>query len=77
MTAEMTDLADRYIAAGIFSRAVSADALHVAAAVLMRHEILLSWNFRHLVNRTRRAAVSAVNIRLGLPAIDIIAPPEL
>jgi hypothetical protein len=53
------------------------DAVHVAAAVLTRQDILLSWNFRHLVNRVRRAKVNEVNISLGLPTIEVIAPPEI
>ena len=53
------------------------DALHVAAAVLHRQDILLSWNFKHLVNRRRRARVNDINISLGLPTLEILAPPEL
>lgn len=74
---EMRDFADRYLAAGIFPRTEQADALHVAAAVLTRHDVLLSWNFKHLVNRRRRAMVNAINLSLGAAAIDIISPPEL
>jgi glycogen operon protein len=44
-------------------------AVHVAAAVLTRQDVLVSWNFRHLVNRRRRAQVNEVNISLGLPMI--------
>ncbi len=53
------------------------DAVHVAAAVFTRHDILLSWNFKHMVNRIRRAKVNEVNISLGLPIIEILAPPEI
>jgi hypothetical protein len=53
------------------------DALHVAAAVLGRYDVLVSWNFRHLVNRRRRAALNSLNTSWGLPAIEIIAPAEL
>ena len=53
------------------------DALHVAAAVLTRQDVLLSWNFKHLVNRRRRAQINEENISLGLPTIEIVAPPEI
>jgi hypothetical protein len=76
-TAEMDVLARRYIAAAIFTPTMIRDAQHVAAAVLTRQDVLLSWNFRHLVNRKRRGAVQAMNIAAGLPSVDIIAPPEL
>lgn len=77
LTEEMRDLAHRYIRAGIFTIRVLNDALHVAAAVHTRHDVLLSWNFKHLVNRRRRAEINAVNVSLDLPTVDIITPPEL
>ena len=77
VTAEMRSLARLYVDAGVFPEAVIADALHVAAAVLTRTEILASWNFKHLVNRRRRAGILSVNLAQGLPGIEIIAPAEL
>jgi len=77
VTEEMTALARHYVAGGVFSPAMFNDALHVAAAVLTRQNVLLSWNFRHLVNRRRRAQVNQINVSLGLPTIEIIAPPEM
>lgn len=70
-------MARNYLAAGVFSPAMFNDAVHVAAAVLTRQDILLSWNFKHLVNRRRRAQVNDVNVSRGLPTIEIIAPPEM
>ncbi len=77
LTEEMKSLARRYVAAGVFAPAMFNDALHVAAAVLTRQDVLVSWNFKHLVNRRRRAQVNQVNILNGLPTIDIVAPPEI
>jgi predicted nucleic acid-binding protein len=77
LTEQMRDLAARYVAEGVFMPSMVNDALHVAAAVLTRQDALLSWNFRHLVNRRRRAQINQVNISLGLPSIEIVAPPEL
>lgn len=77
ITEDIEDLARHYLAAGVFSPAMFNDALHVAAAVLTRQDVLLSWNFKHLVNRRRRAQVNDVNISRGLPTIEIIAPPEI
>lgn len=53
------------------------DVMHVAAAVLNRQDILLSWNFKHLVNRRRRARINDINIMLGFPTLEILAPPEV
>ena len=51
--------------------------IRMAAAVLTRQDVLLSWNFKHLVNRRRRAQINDQNILLGLPTIEILAPPEI
>ena len=53
------------------------DALHVAVAVVSRQDILVSWNFRHLVNRRRFAPINEVNIPMGYATIEILAPPEV
>ncbi len=70
-------LALRYLDAAIFPRAVADDALHVAIAVLSRQDVIVSWNFKHLVNQRRRAAIDALNLSLGLPTISVLSPPEL
>jgi predicted nucleic acid-binding protein len=73
---ESRRLAQEYVRRGVFSPATIEDALHVAVAVATRRDILVSWNFRHLVNRRRRALINEVNILAGYPTIEIIAPPE-
>jgi len=77
LTQEMKDLAHRYVAGGAFSAAVFNDALHVAAAVQTRQDLLISWNFKHLVNRRRRAKVNEINVSMGLPSLEIVSPPEV
>jgi hypothetical protein len=77
VTDEMRILARRYVDGGVFSESMYNDALHVAAAVLTGQDVLLSWNFRHLVNRRRRAQVNEINTLAGLPTMEIVAPPEL
>ena len=74
---EMERLAEAYVAQAAFTPALIQDARHVAAAVVSGIPILLSWNFRHLVNRTRRIRVNLVNSERGYGQIEIIAPPEL
>ncbi|MBM4033361.1 MAG: type II toxin-antitoxin system VapC family toxin [Planctomycetes bacterium] len=77
LTEAMRQVAGEYLAAGIFSPAQINDALHVAAAVLTRQDVLVSWNFKHLVNRLRRLKINERNVSLGLPTIEILAPPEV
>lgn len=77
LDAEMQDLARYYVDRGTFTAATMNDALHVACAVVTRQDLLVSWNFRHLVNRRRRAMINEANISRGYPTIEIVAPPEV
>ena len=74
---EMRSLADRYVRAGIFPSRYFSDALHTSAAVLSNADILVSWNFKHLVKRSTRLWINSMNAKLGLRSIEILAPPEL
>ena len=74
---DMQALADQYVDAPIIPVAYRDDAVHIAAAVLSGQDVLLSWNFRHLVNRRRRSLVNLLNASRGLPTIEILTPPEL
>ena len=66
LTDEMRTLAEKYLFAGAFTRTMYNDAVHVAAATLSRQDVVVSWNFKHLVNRHRRAMVWGVNATAGL-----------
>lgn len=77
VTDEMKTPAKHYVTSSIFAPSLLNDAIHVAAAVLTRQDILVSWNFKHLVNRRRRAMVNEANTAMGLPSIEIVAPPEI
>jgi hypothetical protein len=77
LTVEMKTLARHYVENEVFALKVFNDALHVASAVLTRQDVLVSWNFKHLANRQRRAKINMLNISLGLPTIEIVPPPEV
>jgi len=77
LTDEMRRLAERYVEEGVVPPRYLADALHIAAAVLGNADILVSWNFKHLVNRSTRLLVNYINAKEGIRTIDILAPPEV
>ncbi len=77
ITPQMKDLARHYVNEGVVPPKYFADALHIAAAVLGDADILVSWNFRHLVKRSTRLLVNYINTRQGVRAIEILAPPEV
>lgn len=71
------ELARAYVTAGVVPARYLADALHIAVAVLGGADILVSWNFQHLVRRSTRLLVNYVNAQRGLPSLEILAPPEV
>ena len=77
LTDEMRNLARVYVEEGVVPAKYFADALHIAAAVLGNADILVSWNFKHLVKRSTRLLVNYVNTKQGLRMIEILAPPEV
>ena len=74
---EADRLASRYIEAGAVPEVFSADAYHVAVAVVSKADVVVSWNFRHLVRRTTRDIVNMVNTMHGHARVEIAAPGEL
>ena len=74
---EARELADAYISGDALGGANRADALHIALATLARADVLVSWNFRHMVNWRRIRAYNEVNRQNGYPAIDIRTPEEI
>jgi predicted nucleic acid-binding protein len=73
----MRELAEDYVGEGIVPSRYLVDALHIAAAVLGNADILVSWNFKHLVRRSTRLLVNYINTKQGFRAIEILAPPEV
>ncbi len=74
---ESEDLAEAYLAHGAAARSSRADALHVALATIGRADVLVSWNFKHMVNLGRIRLFNAVNIALGYGPIEIRTPKEV
>jgi hypothetical protein len=70
-------LAQAYIRYEVLTEAHSTDARHVAIATMAELDAVVSWNYRHLVNRRRRDAFNGVNAIMGYPPIDIVSPPEV
>ena len=77
VTPDADRLATRYIEAGAVSEAFSADAYHIAIAVVCGANVVVSWNFRHIVRRKTRDIVNMVNTIHGYAHVEIVAPGEL
>ena len=77
LTPNADELARHYLAEGILPANMFADAQHIALATLANVDVLVSWNFRHVVNLSRIHAYHGVNARLGYPLIEIRSPREV
>ena len=74
---EVRSLADAYVSAGVLTRKREYDALHIAAATVARADLLLSWNFDHMVNYDRIRKFNAVNLLNGYGTLEIRSPREV
>ena len=74
---EAFELADAYLKRGIVGPGARSDALHVALATVGRVDVLVSWNFRHIVNLGRIRLFHSVNLERGYGLIEIRSPQEV
>lgn len=74
---EAFELADAYMKRAVLGPGSRADALHVALATVGRVDVLVSWNFRHIVNLGRIRLFNAVNIERGYGLLEIRTPREV
>ena len=77
LSPEVEELAAGYIEDGAIGSGMRADALHIALASVARVDVLVSWNFRHIVNLKRIHAYNAVNLKKGYPLLEIRTPREV
>lgn len=76
LDSESKYLAQVYIDEKILGIASYNDAYHIALATVNRLDVLVSWNFKHIVNFDKIKLFNSVNLRLGYPTIDIRSPLE-
>ena len=74
---EAVRLHQAYLTYGVVGPASRDDALHVAVATVSRCDIIVSWNFKHIVHYDKIRAYNAVNLLEGYTAIGIHSPLEV
>lgn len=77
ITDEAIALAEKYLKVKAVPRKYYADAVHIALATVERADVLVSWNFKHIVNLNRIKIFNAVNMSEGYPLIEIRSPREV
>jgi len=74
---EAAALAEAYLDHGVVGPGSHSDALHIALATIRRVDVLVSWNFRHIVNLGRIRSFNAVNLEQGYGVLEIRTPKEV
>jgi len=74
---EELTLQQRYLDDKVVTENSADDALHVAAATVSQSDMIVSWNFKHIVNFQRIRGFNSVNLREGYPPIEIRSPLEV
>ena len=77
VTPEALELAQYYIAENVVGQTSIDDCIHIATATLNKVDVLVSWNFKHIVNVYRIRGYNSVNLRLGYSTLDIRSPKEI
>ncbi len=77
VTEESYLLADKYINEKVVGKTSLNDCRHIAIATIKKVDILVSWNFKHIVNVFRIRGYNSINLRLGYSQLDIRSPREI
>jgi len=70
-------LAELLLTEGMIPTKFRDDARHIAVAILHNLDVLVSWNYRHMVNIRTKKMVNSLCIRYGYKPIDIVSPEEV
>jgi hypothetical protein len=70
-------LALSYIEEGAANENYLIDAQHIAIATIERVDVLVSWNFKHIVNLNKIHLYNGVNLKKGYPLLEIRSPMEV
>ena len=77
VNSEIDELAYEIIRRGILTPKSLDDCTHIAAAILNNCDIIVSWNFKHLVNIKTINGIRAITVSNNYKSIDIYTPSVL
>lgn len=70
-------LANKYVDEKVIGETSFDDCIHIATATIHRADILVSWNFKHIVNVYRIRGYNSINLRMNYPYLEIRSPKEI
>lgn len=76
-TEDSIQLGEEYLNEGVVGKTSRTDCRHIALATLINADILVSWNFKHIVNINRIRGFNSVNIKYGHRILEIRTPREI
>ena len=74
---ETMNLVDAYLEHKILTERFRNDMLHIALATIANVDILVSWNFKHIVRYDKIRQFNAINLEQGYHSLDIYSPREV
>ncbi|MGB4774511.1 MAG: PIN domain protein [Daejeonella sp.] len=77
VTPEAFQLAQTYVSERVVGETSLGDCIHIATATLNKVDMLVSWNFKHIVNVYRIRGYNSINLRLGYGTLEIHSPKEI
>ncbi|MEO6130848.1 MAG: PIN domain protein [Saprospiraceae bacterium] len=76
-TEEAKNLSEYYLKEKIVNKKSLADTQHIAVATVEQVDLLVSWNFRHIVNFDKIRLYNSVNLKYGYRILEIRNPRDL
>ena len=77
ITEDIEILAQKYIDEKIIPEKYDDDAVHIAAATINNCEVILSWNFKHMVKYKTIIGVNGINKYMGYRELEIMTPESI
>jgi len=74
---EIDEVAEMVVSMGILKKKSLDDSFHIGSAVVGGCDVIVSWNFKHLVNIKTIKGVRAITTLQGYPNIEIVSPSML
>lgn len=71
---EIKALAQEYVSRGIIPVKHIEDAIHIAVASFHSMDVLISWNFEHIVKLKTKREVNAINMLLSYNQLELVEP---
>ena len=74
---KVLSLPTKYIQEKVVGQTSFNDCVHITTATINKVDILVSWNFKHIVNVYRIRGYNSINIRSYYQTLEIRSPKEI